>query len=542
MTDERRLATPLVELRQHLSGVQAAHQLSPADCVRLASALLSSVLADSRQAGVNESTLQALDREGDDLAVGSGVAIPLKSVAAAELVQEIAREEIAEERPGTVVATPLQVLEALPSVDDDEAAFYELPPPIEDRITGDAALATLVAPPAADPAAAAGARSGAMRRHPRFVSRTEVLVAVAGQQEIEALWTCDIGSGGLFVATATPPSLGTALDITLKTPGSELHVLGRVVRVVDAATAARDGSEPGVGVEFTDLTEGRQLRIEHFLSDVSQQLKSTAAAQVVASADAWAGGVRRFLALVDAADYYGAIEAAPTATHTEVQGRIDQLQQAFERGVGQSTHDAIARSALAALQRLSKTLTDANYRLAHDFTHGHVRAEERLAECVATRQSTEPLRRTWFQIHPQKLTAAEGLARRAVMASRANDFEVACTLAVQAIDLDPLNPALRATRARWEVFAAIGRAFQTDPLDVAGITTWAAERGIDGERLRSLWAALQPERSQRAEQLARRALAAAAASNDAAALAAGCEALQHDPFNQSLRRKLARWR
>ena len=107
MTEEIRLAPALALLRQHLKEVQAVHQLSPADCVRLASALLSTALADGRNAGVSEGTLQALDRDGESLAIEPDIASGFKSKAAADLMAEIAREPVAEAQSPSPVAEPL---------------------------------------------------------------------------------------------------------------------------------------------------------------------------------------------------------------------------------------------------------------------------------------------------------------------------------------------------------------------------------------------------------------------------------------------------
>jgi len=540
VADEQRLAHALTILRQHLRQVQQAQQLSPADSVRLASALLSSVLADGRAAGVGESTLQALDREGEALAVTPGGIASLKSEASAELMAEIVREEAAEERPDTIVVGP-RAVEQAPEVDDDESAFYELPPPLDDAEPIEAVLVGLELSPPESPAAG-GLQASALRRHPRFVSRTEVRVAIAGRQDLEELWTRDIGSGGMFVATAAPPPLGTDLDIALQTPDGELHVQGRVVRVLDAATASASGAEPGVGVEFTDLTQGRQGKLVQFLDQVTQQLKSIAVG-AGAGEDDWTRSVRRFLALVDASDYYAATELVPEVGDGDLASRIEQLASVFESGrsAGQAERSELAGGALAALECVRRNLTEPAHRLAYDYTHGHVRADERLAECAATGQSSDLLRSVWHQVFPEKLAVAEGLAERAVAASRSCDFGQACALIQQAIDLDPMNPALRATRARWEVFAALARSCRSDNLDVAALTSWAAERGISGGQLRSLWHTLQPERSSRAEQLARRALAAAWDRQFEVAITVGGEALQCDPFNENLRHVIGRW-
>ncbi|MBN2360915.1 MAG: hypothetical protein JXR83_15775 [Deltaproteobacteria bacterium] len=191
---------------------------------------------------------------------------------------------------------------------------------------------------------------------------------------------------------------------------------------------------------------------------------------------------------------------------------------------------------------MAKTLTTPSLRLAYDFTHGHLRAEGRLAECAATGQSPAPLRLVWHQIYPEKLAAAEELAERAVAVSRAHDYEQACALIGQAIDLDPLNPKLRATRSHWETYAELVRAIRSEKLDPAAVISWAAERGIGSDQLRSLWHALFPERGTRAVQLAKRAAAAIWERQPDVAVATGCEALQLDPFNALLRQAVARWR
>lgn len=71
------------------------------------------------------------------------------------------------------------------------------------------------------------------------------------------------GSRGLFVRADKPPSIGTEIRVHFVLPdGSDLTLAGRVVHSVNPLEAQALGEEPGMGVQFTHMSEeqGRALQ------------------------------------------------------------------------------------------------------------------------------------------------------------------------------------------------------------------------------------------------------------------------------------------
>ena len=84
------------------------------------------------------------------------------------------------------------------------------------------------------------------RRHPRFSADLPVSFKIPGGSEEQAR-AGDVGPGGTFVRTTTPPPVGTTVALRLGPAGNgELIVQGVVAWVQE------DGDEPGMGVCFLD--------------------------------------------------------------------------------------------------------------------------------------------------------------------------------------------------------------------------------------------------------------------------------------------------
>ena len=76
--------------------------------------------------------------------------------------------------------------------------------------------------------------------------------------------TADLGLGGLFLRTAIPLSRGQRVRVALSLDGAGQAVLAE--GLVTRAVRAQHGQRHGVGVEFTDISNGRE-GLSVFLND-----------------------------------------------------------------------------------------------------------------------------------------------------------------------------------------------------------------------------------------------------------------------------------
>jgi tetratricopeptide (TPR) repeat protein len=77
----------------------------------------------------------------------------------------------------------------------------------------------------------------------------------------------DGGSRGLFVRAAVPPPIGTELTVHFVLPdGSDLALPGRVAHRLSAEEANAMGEHPGMGVQFTHMSEEQALRVQEIMA------------------------------------------------------------------------------------------------------------------------------------------------------------------------------------------------------------------------------------------------------------------------------------
>jgi len=73
-------------------------------------------------------------------------------------------------------------------------------------------------------------------------------------------------SRGLFVRADRPPSIGTEIHVHFVLPdGSDLTLAGRVVHTVNPLEAQALGEEPGMGVQFTHMSEEQGRRLQELM-------------------------------------------------------------------------------------------------------------------------------------------------------------------------------------------------------------------------------------------------------------------------------------
>src|SRR4051795_13595396 len=82
----------------------------------------------------------------------------------------------------------------------------------------------------------------------------------------------DGGSRGLFVRAAVPPPIGTDLTVHFVLPdGSDLALPGRVAHRLSAEEAQAMGEDPGMGVQFTHMSEEQALRIQEIMANAESR-------------------------------------------------------------------------------------------------------------------------------------------------------------------------------------------------------------------------------------------------------------------------------
>jgi len=93
------------------------------------------------------------------------------------------------------------------------------------------------------------------RRYERYAVRCDCWIE-GGDASIFGA-TADLGLGGVFLRTAVPLDCGQQVDVALSPPGQSSRVLAR--GIVTRSVRPTRGRRHGVGVEFLDVIDGRDL-------------------------------------------------------------------------------------------------------------------------------------------------------------------------------------------------------------------------------------------------------------------------------------------
>jgi hypothetical protein len=120
----------------------------------------------------------------------------------------------------------------------------------------------------------------------------------------------DGGARGLFVRAAVPPPIGTDLTVHFVLPdGSDLALPGRVAHRLSAEEAQAMGEHPGMGVQFTHMSEEQALRIQEIMANAESR-QSMRNSTPVAQDNSTAPGTTK-AAVPSAAPARGVPAAAP---------------------------------------------------------------------------------------------------------------------------------------------------------------------------------------------------------------------------------------
>ena len=103
------------------------------------------------------------------------------------------------------------------------------------------------------------------RTEPRFGKNFKAIFNTPEQLMEE--FTQDISKGGIFVLTEIPPDIGTfvSMQIVITETGQIIDAEGEVVHVVTSAEAEERGTNPGIGVQFTNFIGTGKETLESYI-------------------------------------------------------------------------------------------------------------------------------------------------------------------------------------------------------------------------------------------------------------------------------------
>ena len=101
------------------------------------------------------------------------------------------------------------------------------------------------------------------RQHPRRNIDLSVRLSLEGPSQFYVYSGMNVSGGGLFVASAEPLAIGTAVHVRFVLPGWEL----RPIEAMALVRWVQPGADGGMGVEFVDLSPAARLMIEEFIAD-----------------------------------------------------------------------------------------------------------------------------------------------------------------------------------------------------------------------------------------------------------------------------------
>jgi uncharacterized protein (TIGR02266 family) len=108
-----------------------------------------------------------------------------------------------------------------------------------------------------------------MHENKRIHERAPLAVEVTLDSEntFYAGVTADVSEGGVFVATYTPPPIGSLVYLDLEIPNRGKWPVAGVVRWVRDFKASVEGMPPGCGVQFVEIGADALKAIRAFVAE-----------------------------------------------------------------------------------------------------------------------------------------------------------------------------------------------------------------------------------------------------------------------------------
>lgn len=275
---------------------------------------------------------------------------------------------------------------------------------------------------------------------------------VSGREDMRALWTENVSRGGLFVVTDDAPPLRTRVQVQIEAPEGKLLLEAEVVHVLDPETAGQSGMPPGVGLQFTSLSDKQSRAVDRYVEGVASRLKAeTEDLPLTASGSELMGTVLTIFGGVESNDLYEALGLADSVTDQEIETRLDDFKERLEGSTKVLTPAQRIRveNARKTLARIRRILGNPGRRIEYDLRTQRTKIDT----ILATRDGLEvrKMREQWMHAFPERMERARQKATEAVQYWENKQHARAIASAEEAQALDPLNRDLRSAISAWKI-------------------------------------------------------------------------------------------
>lgn len=257
-----------------------------------------------------------------------------------------------------------------------------------------------------------------LQQHPRFRVGATIHVVI-GDHGVP-LFLEDLGRGGAFLRTASPPARDSVVILRLPSGDRALELPARVVHVLDAAGAASVAREPGIGVRFEQLNTELMGLLGAFVDELAERQEGPGGRSVSAR--------ERMLGLLAESEFLVAA------------GDLDAAQRVLSQAQGLAPDDDDVRRKLLGVNEAIDAAQ------ANAFLEQALRGGPRAVELARRAMQLRPVR--------------DVLLRSLAVFARGGAFDEVGDVAEQLLELDPedegaLRTLLDANIAlqRWSVAA-----------------------------------------------------------------------------------------
>lgn len=267
------------------------------------------------------------------------------------------------------------------------------------------------------------------------------VVRIEGTEEWMQVRVADLSLGGTFVLTDRFMAEGTRVDVGLAFPSGI-----RLFFVADVARVVPDGPRGpgGLGLQFLPSTPENERALKRELEPRMEAVPPPAAGAPGVSGPA-AGGPPSGASSTSelTISIYERLRLPPDCDALVLGQALERLIASLElslEAMPAGNQRDQARVFKQSLERIRPICQDPMKRVAYDFNHGYVRAEERIAAAALGKgPPLSKLQEVWKRIFPDDVREA-----RQLLAEARKGGPDAAQLLARARSLDPFNPQLQA--------------------------------------------------------------------------------------------------